>query len=260
MLLLTVAIGLVMAAVMACGWAYQRAVGNGGWTDVFWTFGTGATCTVACLVPLDAGAWWRQGMVAALMAVWSLRLGLYIARRVATGREDVRYATLRSLWGAAFQTKMFGLLLVQAPVAALLGIAVLYAAHQPDPEFRAADVLGLLILAGAILGEGLADEQMRRFKTDAAHGAVCDRGLWAWSRHPNYFFEILGWLAYPVIGFDPSNGWSLLAFLAPVLMFAVIRYATGVPPLEEAMVRSKGDAYRAYQARVSALLPWPPRA
>jgi len=261
MLVPVIVIGIAMAVVMACGWAYQRAANNGGWTDVFWTFGTGAICTVAALVPIDglAGATWRQLMVACLVAGWSLRLGIYIARRVAVSREDVRYSTLREHWGAAFQTKMFALLLSQAPVTALFGIAVLFAAHQPDTGFRLADVAGLAILIGSVAGEGLADEQMKRFKSDpSAHGKVCDQGLWAWSRHPNYFFEILGWFAYPVIGFDAADLWSLLAFVAPVLMFVVIRYGTGIPPLEEAMVRSKGEAYRQYQMRVSPLLPWPP--
>jgi steroid 5-alpha reductase family enzyme len=90
---------------------------------------------------------------------------------------------------------------------------------------------------------------------------VCDLGLWAWSRHPNYFFEWLGWFAYPAFAIDLSGrypwGWATL--LAPVLMFLVLRFGTGVPPLEAHMLRSRGQAYRAYQARVAAFLPRPPK-
>ncbi len=262
MILMGLSILATMIVIMVSAWIYQRAAGNGGWTDVFWTFGTGFTCGVAALVPLQGqgNVGWRQGLVTALVVLWSLRLGSYIARRVGRGPEDVRYAIIRETWGPGFQKKMFGLLIVQAPVTALLGLAILFAAHQPDAQFRGTDGLGIAILAIAVLGEALADRQMKAFKADpSTQGHVCDRGLWAWSRHPNYFFEVLVWLAYPVIGFDPAHLASLLALVAPLLMFAVIRFGSGIPPLEQAMLKSKGDAYRRYQERVSALLPWPPR-
>jgi steroid 5-alpha reductase family enzyme len=125
---------------------------------------------------------------------------------------------------------------------------------------RIADVIGALILIGSILGEGLADQQMKAFRADPhSKGKVCDTGLWAWSRHPNYLFEALGWLAYPVIATEIAHPFSLVSFIAPIVMFIVLRFGTGVPPLEAAMVKSRGDAYRLYQARVSAFWPWPPK-
>jgi len=244
---LLIAVLALMLAVMSVGWVVQRRAGNAGWIDVFWTFGTGAACACAALVPVgDFGLPSpRQMLVAALVAAWSLRLGVYIARRVTGGAEDVRYRVLRREWGEAFQFRALGLMLIQAPVTALLALAVLQAARNPAP----------------VLGEGVADDQMRRFKADPGnHGHVCDTGLWAWSRHPNYLFELVGWFAYPAIAFRPSNPWSLLALIAPVMMFLVLRFGTGVPPLEAAMVESKGDAYRRYQARVSPFLPRPPKS
>jgi steroid 5-alpha reductase family enzyme len=259
---LVLSILVVMLVVMSAAWAFQRATGNGGWVDVFWTYGTGACCAAAALVPTapGIGITWRQALVAGLATLWSLRLGTYVAMRVASGPEDARYAAIRTDWGADFQRKMFGLLIIQAPVTTVLGIAILFAARAPDPDFRTADALGVLILVIGIAGEALADHQLRRFKSDPTnHGRICDRGLWGWSRHPNYFFEALLWLAYSVIGVSLARPWSLLACLAPVVMFVVLRFATGVPPLEAAMLRSKGDAFRRYQQRVSPLLPWPPR-
>ena len=262
MTILVLAVLAVMSVVMVTGWAVQRAANNGGWTDVFWTYGTGATCALAALAPFggNPAPTWRQGLVAALVAIWALRLGTYVALRVAKGPEDARYADLREEWGAAFQTRMFGLLIVQAPATALLSVSVLLAARDPHPALRVVDVLGALILAGSIAGEDLADRQMKRFKGDAANkGKVCDAGLWGWSRHPNYLFEAVGWIAYPVIALDVARPWTFAAFVAPVVMFCILRFATGVPPLEAAMVRSKGEAYRRYQARVSAFLPRPPK-
>ena len=261
MFVLFLAILIVMTVVMLVGWFFQRAAHNGGWTDVFWTYGTGVVCAVAALVPggLPGNPYWRHVLVAAMVAIWAGRLGTYVAIRVANSKEDARYAAMREEAGASFQRQMFRLLIVQGPVTALLSIAILFAARQPAPGFRFLDLLGVAIMFGAIAGEGWADEQMKRFKRDPAnHGKVCDVGLWGWSRHPNYLFELLGWFAYPAIGLTFANGWSLLSFIAPVLMFLVLRYATGVPPLEAAMLRSKGDAYRRYQERVpGAILPRP---
>jgi steroid 5-alpha reductase family enzyme len=92
---------------------------------------------------------------------------------------------------------------------------------------------------------------------------VCDEGLWRWSRHPNYFFEWLGWFAYPLIAispnYHPSYPWGWVTLLAPAFMYWILVHVTGIPPLEEQMLRSRGDRYRDYQSRTSAFFPWPPR-
>jgi steroid 5-alpha reductase family enzyme len=121
--------------------------------------------------------------------------------------------------------------------------------------------MGVAIVAVAIAGETLADRQMRRFRQHVGNtGGVCDVGLWSWSRHPNYFFEWLGWFAYPVIAIDLSGGylWGWLALSAPALMYWVLNHGTGMPHLEAHMARSRGDAWRAYAARTSGFFPRPP--
>jgi steroid 5-alpha reductase family enzyme len=263
MLALAVSAAVGLLAVMASAWLVQRLANNAGWIDVFWSFGTGAAAVWLALGPPPAPPGPRQWLVAGLAAVWSLRLGLYMALRVAGSREeDRRYAELRRRWGAAFQGRLLPFVLVQAPVGLLLAAAVALAARAPWPAFTPFDALGAAILAAAILGEAVADEQMRRFKASSPpRAAIMDRGLWAWSRHPNYFFEWLGWLAYPVILMDQAAvyplGWA--AWGAPVLMYLVLDRGTGVPPLEAAMLQSRGDAFRAYQARTSRFFPRPPR-
>jgi steroid 5-alpha reductase family enzyme len=260
MAVLVLVVLLAMTAVMLAGWFFQRAANNGGWTDVFWTFGTGANCAITALIAIGEhpGVLWRRIMVACMMTAWALRLGGYIAQRVARSAEDVRYASLREEWGGTFQRNMFGLLISQAPLTALIGVATLFAARQPDPSFRIWDGLALLVFVGAIVGETIADRQMQAFKADPANaGKVCDRGLWSWSRHPNYFFEALIWVAYPILGINLDQPWSFATLIAPVMMFCIVRFGTGVPPLEKAMVKSKGDAYRRYQQEVSALFPRP---
>lgn len=250
-----------MLAVMLAGFAYQRAVANTGWVDVFWTYGTGAAGVAAALLPTTGQAIApRQILVAALVAVWSLRLGTFVALRVAASTsEDARYQAFRERWGAAYQRNLFWLLMAQPPVSALLALAVMLAAHAPGP-LGLRDLLAALIMALAVGGESLADRQLSAFKRGKhAEGAICKRGLWSWSRHPNYFFEWLGWWAYPAIALDPAHPLSWASLAAPAAMFLVLRFGTGVPPLEASMLKSRGDAFRAYQVRVSAFVPLPPK-
>jgi len=253
-LLVVVSVLAAMSAVMAMAWWFQRKAGNAGWIDVFWTFGTGAACAAAALVPLSPTDYSRQLLVAVLAALWSFRLGTYIARRVAGSSEDLRYVELRRQWGEEFQSRLLRFVMLQPPVSALLALSVHVAAHMPGPlGWR--DLAGLLMLAAAIAGEAIADEQMRRYKRSANRPAIMDRGLWGRSRHPNYFFEWLVWMALPVIAFTPSAAASWLTLLAPAAMYLVLRHGTGVPMLEASMLERKGDAFSEYQMRVNAFFP-----
>jgi steroid 5-alpha reductase family enzyme len=104
---------------------------------------------------------------------------------------------------------------------------------------------------------------LRRFRSDSANrDRVCDAGLWRWSRHPNYFFEWFGWLAYPLIAVDFGGDypWGWLALAGPACMYWLLVHVSGIPPLEAHMVRTRGDAFRAYRARTNAFFPSPPRA
>lgn len=253
-----VAFGLF--ATMATGWAVQRAAGNAGWVDVFWTFGVGIAGAAVALYPTDGSLATRRWLVAALALVWATRLGLHVAARVARTEEDRRYATLRKQWGGRFQATMFSFLQVQALVSLPLVAAIGLAAHNPRPQLGLADALGVLLLIVAIVGEGIADTQLDRFKADPASGDINDRGLWAWSRHPNYFFEWLGWWAYPVIAISLS-GYPLgsAALAAPAVMWGVLLHMTGVPMLEAHMAQTRGDAWTRYCRRTSRFLLLPPR-
>jgi steroid 5-alpha reductase family enzyme len=111
---------------------------------------------------------------------------------------------------------------------------------------------------GALCGEALADRQLGRFKADPTNkGRVMDQGLWRWSRHPNYFFEWLLWVAFVLPGLLAP--WGLLTLLAPAAMLFFVLKVTGIPPSEAQALRSRGEAYRAYQRRVSPFFPLPPR-
>lgn len=253
------ALGL-MLAVMLAAWAFGLAMRNGGWTDVFWTFGSGAALALAALWPAPDGYGPRRLLVAAMVLVWALRLGLYLAPRVARSPEDARYAQFRESFGRSYPIGMLFVALPQAGATAILAIAAALAAQRGHEGLDLRDLAGAAVLAIALAGEGMADRQMARFKADPAnHGRVCDAGLWAWSRHPNYFFEWIGWFAYPAMALEPTRPITWLSLSGAAVMYLLLTRVSGVPPLEAAMLRSRGAAYRDYQARVSRFLPLPPK-
>jgi steroid 5-alpha reductase family enzyme len=240
----------------------QQHTGNSGWVDTIWTFALGAVGAASALWPIDGAApSARQWLVAALVALWSLRLGLHIAIRTAGITDDPRYAAFAKEWGLNAPRRMFIFLQNQALGTIPLAFAVFVAAHVPFEALRAQDYIGVLILLIGIAGEALADAELKRFRQSPANkGRVCDVGLWRWSRHPNYFFEWSGWLAYPVIGLSLGYPWGLATLLAPLFMYWILVHVTGIPPLEEQMLRSRGDNYRQYQLRTSRFFPLPPHA
>ena len=253
-----------LSAIMAFAWVVQQRIGSSRWVDGTWTFGVGAVGLIAALWPL-APAWpgWRQGAVAVLSAAWCLRLGLHMADRARTTADDPRYHAMAKAWGADAPRQMFRFLQSQAAVALLLVLAIALAAHNRNPALRLADLLAAVILIVAISGEMLADRQLQAFRRHPANqDGICDAGLWAWSRHPNYFFEWLAWVAYPVMAIDFAGhnpyGWFALA--APAAMYYILNYVSGIPPLEQHMLRTRGNAFRAYQARTPAFFPMPFRS
>ena len=200
-----------------------------------------------------------QCAVGVTALAWSLRLGTYLLRRVAHHhpREDQRYDQLRRSWSGNLGPKMFRFFQFQAVSVVVLGAAFLLAARNPAPGFTTLEIAGLALWLVAVLGEAVADAQLAAFKRRAAPHEVCDRGLWRYSRHPNYFFECLIWVSYALFAFGSPGGW--LALIGPAAILYLLLRVTGIPLTEEQSLRSRGEAYRRYQETTSAFLPWFPK-
>lgn len=258
------AIAVALSLVMSLAWVVEQRSGNSGWIDTVWTFGLGVVGIASALVPLGDGAenLPRRWLVALAAAAWALRLGAHIASRTSGITDDPRYAALRQGYGAQASFQMWLLVQKQALVSIPLGLAIFLAAHNPAAALRPQDYLAIIVFAAAIGGEAMADRELRNFRQAlSGRGGICDVGLWRLSRHPNYFFEWLGWLGYPLIAVDLTGGygWGWLALAAPACMYWLLVHVSGIPPLEEHMLRTRGAAFAAYQARTSAFFPWPSR-
>ena len=260
---------IVLAAVglsltMAAAWHVALKTGRSGWIDAIWSFAVGIFGALAALLPWTASTMpRRQWLVAVLALAWALRLGFHIAARTGSGgQDDPRYSQLRQEWGESFRARLFWFLQVQAVAAFVLVLAIMAAAHNPAPAFGFNDWAGIALMLVAVGGEATADRQLAAFRADIANkGKVCDAGLWRLSRHPNYFFEWLAWLAYVAIAIDASAAyaWGWFALAGPALMYWLLVHVSGIPPLEAHMLRSRGEQFRRYQARVNAFWPGPPK-
>jgi len=246
----------LMAVVMAVLWAVQRRTHDAGIVDVGWTYGVGACAVLFGL--LAEGDPLRRALVATLVATWSLRLGTHILRdRVLSGDEDGRYQQLRSAWGDGFQSRIFWFFQAQGVLAVAFALPALAAMTTRRGALGWIDAAGAVVWLVAIAGESVADRQLARHRADPANrGRTCRRGLWRWSRHPNYFFEWLHWWSYAILAIGAPLWW--VAALAPMVMLVFILFVTGIPPTEARAVASRGEDYRRYQRTTSAFLPWPP--
>ena len=260
---LTVFLGAAVALclAMSLAWAVQRQTGRSGWIDTIWSASVGLVGVGVALSPVvrGAGVGGRGVLAAVFVALWAARLALHIGSRTWAAPEDPRYAELARRWGADFPRRLFWFLQAQAAAAFILVASVRLAAINPAP-FRAADALAVLVLLSALAGEALADRQLQSFRVaHRGRRALCEEGLWAWSRHPNYFFEWLGWFAYPLLAISAANPHGWLALAAPALMYALLVHVSGIPPLETQLAATRGPDFRDLQGRVSAFFPLPPR-
>ena len=245
---------LVAAAFMTVLWMVQRRTGNAGVVDVGWAAGIGGAALLLAL--MVEGDPLRRALVAGMGGVWGLRLALHIHHRSHGKPEDGRYQQLRREWGDQVQFRMFRFYQLQAFTVAFFALPFALAAHHDQPP-GLLDALALALWLLAVMGESLADAQLSAFKRTANGERVCRRGLWRYSRHPNYFFEWLNWCAFALLAVQATGGY--LALLAPASILYLLLKVTGIPATEAQAVRSKGEAYRDYQRTTSAFVPWFPR-
>jgi steroid 5-alpha reductase family enzyme len=232
-----------------------RRIGRYNVVDVAWALGFIAIATVGAV--LGHGDAWRRWLLLALVAIWGLRLSSYIYRRSAGHGEDPRYADM--LRGASAGQVLVKVFLVQGIATWFISLPLqLSAVIGPTPRpLLAVTAAGLLVWLVGLLFEAVGDHQLRVFKSDPAHrGLLMDRGLWAWTRHPNYFGDACVWWGLWLVSI--ASWWSLTTVLSPLLMSYLLVRVTGARLTEKYMRDRPG--FDDYKSRTSFFVPRPPRS
>jgi steroid 5-alpha reductase family enzyme len=225
--------------------------------DLYW--GPGFAVVGAVAFATGAGTDPRRFLVVALVAMWGFRLGGYLFwRKQRQPGEDFRYAAMRRRFGDDFWIVSLGtVFLLQAALMWVVSWPVQWAVTTPSaPSLGFFDLVGFALWATGLTFEALGDLQLIEFKADPANaGKIMERGLWRFTRHPNYFGDCCVWWGFYAFACATPHGWW--TFLGPLLMTVLLVRVSGVPMLERALMERPG--YAAYVARTSAFLPWPPR-
>ena len=248
-----------ISLLFLAAWALARKWNNYSIVDSLWAYAIG----LLGIGWLTAGGhgFPQHGLLAGLLGLWSLRLGSHLQRRIrrAHPEEDSRYLKLREIWKGRVPQAFFWYFQGQALSVVILALPFLMIASGSDSTWKVWHTVGLAVVVTGILGEAIADAQMSGFKSrKPAESAVCQEGLWKYSRHPNYFFESVIWVGFYLFACGSPWGWTMIH--APSIIIFLLLKVTGIPPSEASAVRRKGDAYRRYQQTTSAFIPWPPRA
>lgn len=242
-------------ALMLAGWLVSRRLRNAGVADLLWPI---SLCASALYFAATAsGSPTSKILVVIMGGLWGSRMFLHLLERFLSEREDPRYRHLREACPDA-ELRFFLLFLRRAITASLFSLSFQVAAGNAMVDANSWTALAALVYLAGLSGQAYADHQLALFRANPRHlGHSCRRGLWRYSRHPNYFFEGLHWCSYALLAVGVP--WSIwwLTLIAPML--TIIGWFPAIRANEAQAIRTRGDDYRRYQASTSVLLPWLPR-
>ena len=248
----------LVGASMILLWLLSLRLGNASIVDLYWGLGF---VLIAALTYARVGQY--SGAHAALLcgatAAWGLRLSLHLAVRNVGHGEDRRYRALREKYAPFWWKSLFIVFGLQGVLMLVVASPVILGqGPRSAPGLTALDLLGLGVFVVGLAWEVVADLQLVRFTRDPAQrGRVLDTGLWRYSRHPNYFGELVLWWGLGLMACStPGAAWA--AVLGPATITWLLARVSGVPMLEAGMKQRRPE-YAAYVARTRALVPGPPR-
>lgn len=248
----------VIAACMLALWALSLPVRDVSYVDAFWPTGILITAVVSFLLAQD-GALARKALVLALTTTWGVRLAAHLYVRWRVEGPDKRYAhlletTKSPLWLHTLLT----VFLLQGALLWIVSLPVQLAQIAAAPaRIGALGWWGAGLAAAGIAFETAADWQLARFRAEPANdGQVMDRGLWSWTRHPNYFGEVCVWWGLFLVAAETSVG--LASAVGPLLLTWSLLQWSGAPLVEKSL-RASRPGYADYARRTSMFIPWPPR-
>lgn len=251
----TVASLAALVVLHAITFAVGRHVGRYNVVDVAW--GLGFVVVAAVCAVVGTGDLFRRLLLLGLVAVWGLRLAWHMYGKSKGKGEDPRYdALLGGDFSPARVLRKIFALQAAATWFVSLPLQVSAVLGPTPPALRVVLAIGVAVWLLGIVFEAVGDHQLREFKADPANkGVLMDRGLWAWTRHPNYFGDASVWWGLWLVTIAGRP--SLATVLSPVLMTYFLVYATGARPTEKLMADRPG--FDEYRSRTSFFIPRPPR-
>lgn len=198
-----------------------------------------------------------QTLITTLVLIWAARLAYYILRRVSSHPEDRRYVELRKGWkGNVAVNAYLRIFLTQGILATIISIAVIHGNFSDTKDIGSVAIIGGIIWLVGFLFESIADAQLKKFLADKDNkGKLMTKGLWSYTRHPNYFGEAAQWLGIFVIVLGTPFGW--VGIITPVVIGYLLIYVSGVPMTEASFATKTG--WDAYKRTTSKFIPLPPK-
>ena len=252
---------LVTIFAFFCFWLIQVKTRDAGVVDIYW--GPGFAVIVFIYVFLHPNMTPWLWIIAIITTAWSLRLGLHMSiRHCKSQGEDRRYALMRRNSGGSFWwSSLLKVFLLQAVIMWIIASSQHAAFSNTESSSHAINsllfLLGLVFFVIGFSLETIADYQLFRFKRESQNaGKTMDQGLWAWSRHPNYFGEMVLWWGIGLCGFAVSSAWW--SFVGPAILTFLLLRVSGVTLLEQHLLPEK-EGYEAYMKNTSRFIPLPPK-
>jgi steroid 5-alpha reductase family enzyme len=247
---------LAVTSIFTVAWLVQLRTKNAAIADVAWAFAFPILTFVYVLISGNASI--RHIIILLLTILWGARLGIYLFVRSIGKPEDGRYTALRKQWGVKQNQLMLRFYYFQAFAALFLSLPFALLMTSEKTEIGIFEMCGFALWIIGILGESIADAQLSKFKADPNNkNKICMQGLWYYSRHPNYFFEWLIWVAFFVMALGVP--WGMLAIISPVVMWFLLTKLTGIGYTEKHMLVTRGKPFVDYQRTTSAFIPLPKR-
>jgi len=243
--------------VMFVVWLWSLRIQDVSIIDIAWG-ASGAFLAISTFA-LTSGYLPRKILIAGMTVAWGFRLAAHIGWRKKGKGEDFRYAAMRENNPASFPARsLVTVFTLQAFLIWVISLPVQVTQASPiPPTLTFLDYLGFAVWLTGFAFEVISDWQLSRFLADPANrGRVMDRGLWRYSRHPNYFGDAVVWWGIFLVATATPNGW--LTVFSPILMSLLLTRVSGVPLLDKALAERR-PGYREYMHRTSSFIPWPPK-
>jgi len=243
----------ILAFLMTSAFFYANRIRKIDIVDVVWGIGFLLVAWYTFLISSHAA---KQLLVTGLITIWGLRLSLHIYARSKGKPEDPRYTAFRNKWKTNFLLKSYFILfLFQGLLILLISTPVILINLAYKPLINSLDLVALLFWSIGFLFEALGDYQLSNFIKKNVSQAVMDQGVWRYTRHPNYFGEIIMWWSIFLMGLTVPFG--LGGIISPLIICYLLLYLSGIPMLEKRF--DSNPAYQEYKKRTSPLIPWFPK-